>query len=32
METETQDLPSPRSDLISSGVWTVIGAAIAIGS
>ncbi len=32
METETQDLPSPRSDLVSGGVWMVIGIAIAIGS
>ena len=33
METQHEEqLPSPRSDLISSGVWTVIGAAIAIGS
>jgi hypothetical protein len=34
MEAEQQEetLPSPRSDLVSGGVWVVIGAAIAIGS
>ncbi|HSV45154.1 MAG TPA: tripartite tricarboxylate transporter TctB family protein [Ramlibacter sp.] len=32
MDTETPAQPSPRSDLISGGVWMVIGVAIAIGS
>ncbi|RZJ02931.1 MAG: hypothetical protein EOO54_26085 [Haliea sp.] len=34
MEAQQQEetLPSPRSDLVSGGVWVVIGAAIAIGS
>ncbi len=34
MEAEQQEeaLPSARSDLVSGGVWVVIGAAIAIGS
>jgi hypothetical protein len=32
MENEQAALPSARSDLISGGVWVVIGVAIAIGS
>lgn len=32
MENEQIALPSPRSDLVSGGVWVVIGVAIAIGS
>jgi len=32
MDTETEQLPSPRSDLISGGVWVVIGVAISVGS
>ncbi|MET0312565.1 MAG: tripartite tricarboxylate transporter TctB family protein [Burkholderiaceae bacterium] len=32
MENEKISLPSPRSDLISGGIWVVIGVAIAIGS
>ena len=33
METQAEEgVPSPRSDLISGGVWVVIGAAITIGS
>lgn len=31
-EQQEETLPSPRSDLVSGGVWVVIGAAIAIGS
>jgi hypothetical protein len=31
-EQHEESLPSPRSDLISGGVWAVIGVAIAIGS
>jgi len=33
MDTQQEEqLPSPRSDLISSGIWAVIGIAITIGS
>jgi hypothetical protein len=32
MEAGSEQLPSPRSDLISGGVWVVIGVAIGIGS
>jgi Tripartite tricarboxylate transporter TctB family len=32
MDADVEKLPSPRSDLISGGVWVVIGVAIAIGS
>lgn len=31
-EQHEEPLPSPRSDLVSGGVWAVIGVAIAIGS
>ena len=31
-DDEAEALPSPRSDLVSGGVWSVIGVAIAIGS
>lgn len=32
MEQQHEEHPSPRSDLVSGGVWLVIGVAIAIGS
>ncbi len=32
MDGETAHTPSPRSDLVSGGVWVVLGAAIALGS
>lgn len=32
MEDDTAAGPSPRSDLVSGGVWVVLGSAIAVGS
>jgi len=32
MEEEVAYTPSPRSDLVSGGIWVVIGVAIALGS
>lgn len=32
MESTNTTLPSPRSDLVSGGIWVVLGVAIAVGS
>jgi hypothetical protein len=32
VQDDTADKPSPRSDLVSGGVWVAIGLAIAVGS